>query len=102
MANYEIDTLVRLSVTFTTVIGNMQTDPSDVTIYIKPPGASVTLYTYSGSQVAKDTTGMYHYDLLVNAIGSWAYKWQATGAVVVTSPDVLLVCNPTLFVPPLP
>ncbi len=102
MAAYEIDTLVRLASAFTTVSGGIPTDPTDIKLYVKPPTGSVQTYTYLMSQVVKDTTGMYHYDLLVNAIGVWTYKWQGTGTVVVTSADNTLTCNSTVFVPPLP
>jgi hypothetical protein len=102
MATYEIDTLVRVSVAFTTVSGGVPTDPTDIKLYVKPPTGSVQTFTYLLSQVVKDTTGMYHYDLTVNAIGVWIYKWQGIGAVVVTSPDQTLQCNSTAFVPPLP
>lgn len=102
MANYEIDTLVRLAAAFTTVSGAMPTDPTDVKLYVKPPTGGIQTYTYLLSQVVKDATGMYHYDLLVNAQGVWSYKWQGTGTVQVTSADQSLTCNSTLFVPPLP
>lgn len=87
---------------FSTVIGSTPTDPTDVKLYVKPPTGAVQTYTYLLSQVIKDSTGMYHYDVLVNAIGTWAYKWQGTGSAQVTSPDQTLVCNSTVFVPPLP
>lgn len=101
MATYEIDTLVRLAVTFTTSMMAV-VDPTDVKLYVKPPGGSVTTYTYLLSQVVKDSTGNYHYDLLVNAVGGWLYKWQGTGSAQVTSADQTLTCNSTGFVPPLP
>jgi hypothetical protein len=103
MANsYEIDTLVRLAVAFATVSGSIPTDPTDIKLFVKPPTGGVTTYTYLLSQVIKDSTGMYHMDLLVNAIGVWTYKWQGTGSAQVTSPDQTLTCNSTIFVPPLP
>jgi hypothetical protein len=102
--NVEIDTLVRLGVAFSTVVGGTPTNPGDVKILVKAPNGAITTFTFLNSQVIRDSTGMFHFDLLVNAVGAWAYKWQGTGAgVQVTSPDqVTLMCNATVFAPPLP
>jgi hypothetical protein len=101
MAVYEIDTLVRVAAAFTTVSGSIPTDPTDIKLYVKPPTGGITSYTFLLSQVVKDSTGMYHYDLLISAIGVWTYKWQGTGVAQVTSPDQTLNCNTTIFSPPL-
>jgi hypothetical protein len=92
-----MDTLVRISGSFTVVAGGAAADPTAVSLFVKPPTGAVVTYTLSGSQVVKDSVGNYHYDLLANLIGNWTYKWQGAGAIQVTSPDASFQVNTTVF-----
>jgi hypothetical protein len=97
MAAYEIDTLVRLSGSFTAVSGNTAADPTNVKLYVMDPGNQVTIYQYSLTEIVKDSVGNYHKDILANQVGNWKYKWQGTGAAQVTSPDATFSVNATVF-----
>jgi hypothetical protein len=97
MAAYEVDTLVRLTVTFTAVQGGAAVDPSDVKLYIKPPSGAVQTLSFSSSQITRQSLGNFSYDLLVNAVGNFKYKWQGTGAVQCTTPDGTVSGNATDF-----
>lgn len=81
---------VRLRATFTRL--GALADPTAVTVTVKDPAGTKTVYTYAGSQIVKDSTGVYHYDLTVNQAGTWTYRWRSTGvAQAVGLPKTLIV-----------
>lgn len=96
MNDYEIMTLVTLAVAFT--LNGVPTSPSDVTLYVLPPGGPEKQFTLSGAQVRANGTGNFEYDLLVDKSGLWGYKWQGTGAVQVTTPDQQLTVNKSALI----
>lgn len=66
------------------------TDPTTIVLkYINPAGTVTTLTYPTG--IVKDATGRYHYDLTLNASGTWAYRWEGTGAVVAAGEKKLVV-----------
>lgn len=89
MNTYQIDTQVQLSAVFTNASGT-PVDPTDVVLYLMPPGQVVEQFTYSGGQITKTATGNYAYTMETTAPGQWLYKWQGTGTVEVTSPDYVM------------
>lgn len=82
MAQYPVETTVRLSVTFTDRLTNTPADPTTVTLTVTVPGVGPTVIT---SGIVNDSVGVYHYDLDVNVQGQWMCRWQGTGAVVASS-----------------
>lgn len=85
MNTYQLDTLVELQTTFTDADGAL-VNPTTVTLYIRTPDGIVTAYT--GGNIGHPSTGLYTFDVNANQSGPWIYKWQGTGAVEITSPDV--------------
>lgn len=71
-----------MTVTFTDRITGLPVNPTTVTVTITPP--NVAPYTVT-SGIVNSATGVYYYDLDVNAQGSWLYRWQGTGAAVASS-----------------
>jgi len=66
---------VVISGTFT--VSGIATDPTTVTLTIIDPRGTAS--TFTGGQVTHDGTGLYHYNLTVQTVGYWQYKWQGTG-----------------------
>ena len=89
MNSYVVGEQPRLKATFK--IGSTPTDPTTISLIIKAPSGAETTYTYSGGQVIKDSTGVYHYDLPLTAAGKWSYRWIGTGTVVTATESSFLV-----------
>lgn len=49
-------------------------DPSVVTLTVKSPSGSVTLYEEDVLQ--NDSVGLWHYDLTADEAGRWHFKWD--------------------------
>jgi hypothetical protein len=77
---YDRGDVVRLSANFTDMSDNAA-DPDSVTLRVKQPDATVTVYVYPGGDIVKDGTGQYHYDLPIADSGDWYYRYEGTGAV---------------------
>lgn len=87
MANvYDLGDLVRLTGQFT--ISGISTDPTTVTVMVKDPRGAVTSYT-----AVKDSIGNYHYDLTVNTVGEWRYRFIGAGAGAVGAGENSLLVN---------
>jgi hypothetical protein len=81
MNTYEQDNVVRVSVTFKDAAGVLA-DPTTVKLRVKIGSAEPSEYVYgTDSEVMRDSAGLYHADLAVNAPGTWRYKWLGTGTV---------------------
>ncbi len=83
-----INTRVRLTATFTSPTAALY-DPSTLSLVVINDAGSTTTYTYPAN-ITKDSTGVYHYDLLCSSSGYWRYKWisAATGEEVTTEGQV--------------
>jgi hypothetical protein len=82
MSDYIEGQLVRLSAAFTDAAG-AAADPTTVTLKYLPasaPGATTTTLTYpEDTEIVKDSTGNYHYDLPLDDPGAWVWRWESTG-----------------------
>jgi uncharacterized protein YfaS (alpha-2-macroglobulin family) len=74
MNMYDIGDQVRLSVSIADS-GGSAVDPSAITVKIKTPSGAE-----SDNTPAKDSTGNYHYDLLLTEKGKWYYRFVGSGA----------------------
>lgn len=79
MNEYAIGNTVRVVSDFTTVATGSPVDPSTVTVTIRDPTGAENVYTYAASQVVKDSTGDYHYDVIGSIAGVWCYYWLGVG-----------------------
>ena len=50
-------------------------DPGAVVLKVKQPDGTVVTHT---PDVVRDSTGVYHADLVLSAAGVWAYRWELT------------------------
>jgi len=56
-------------------------DPTTVSLVVMEPNGTVTIYTYAGTDITKDSTGHYHYDLFLDAALTWDWRFIGTGTV---------------------
>lgn len=79
--------IVRLTTTpgFTNSAGVL-TDPTTVTLRWRVAGGTETTLTWTaavpGTDIVKDSTGVFHADITVVAPGLHYYRWAGMGAVV--------------------
>ena len=79
LSTYDKGDLVRVTGTFTDSAGSA-TDPSVVICqYVDPSGNTVSKTYITDAEVVKDSTGVYHLDIDADEVGSWHYRWYATG-----------------------
>ena len=95
---YEPLTEVRLTGDFFIDCTDIPADPTEVVVYVISPLGVQTSYSYAAGDVVRDGVGKYHYDLLTSDAGTWLYKWQGLGAIVVMSRDVKLVVRKSSFI----
>ncbi len=78
---YTIGQMVRVTATFNDSSG-METNPTSVVAKYRSPNGAVTSLVYgTDADVVRDSTGIYHIDLLLNAEGVWHYRVEGTGTV---------------------
>ena len=60
------------------------TDPTTVTLKIKPPNGAQVTFTEAGGGVTKISVGHFRRDhvIPVAEVGTWTYRYQTTGAIV--------------------
>jgi hypothetical protein len=75
---YDIGDEVRITAVFTQQ--DIPIDPTTVALTLTYPDASSIVYTYAGSGVLRDSTGVYHFDIIPAARGTYRYKYVSTGA----------------------
>lgn len=89
MATYYWGRDVRLSAEF--YLSNVLTNPTAVTLTIKPPSGSNIEIT----NTTNDSTGKYHYDYTPPIAGSYQYQFDGTGAVEASAEGVFSVSPKT-------
>jgi hypothetical protein len=87
---YEVGALVRATATFQ--VGSTATDPSTITAIVRPPSGSSATYVYgTDAELVKDSTGVYHVDIDVNAAGRWVYRFAGSGAAQAAGEEIFIV-----------
>lgn len=69
-------------------------DPTTVTLVVTDPSGTRTTYTYAGSGVSKNSTGVYYRDIPLVLPGEWSIRWTGTGTVAATKRSTVKVRNP--------
>jgi hypothetical protein len=87
--SYAKGSTVRFACTFQ--VAGVDTDPTAVTLRVKDPAGTTTVYTYALGQLTKDATGIYSMALLLSTAGTWYYRWEGTGAAAGADEDSLNV-----------
>ena len=80
-SNYDVGDLVRVSLAFTDENG-ADADTTTVRGRFREPSGTVTTYVFgTDSELVKDATGNYHFELSPTASGEWRYRGEGTGTV---------------------
>lgn len=75
---YHLGDLIRCSVTFQTAAGTVN-DPGAIAFKVKPPVGNIQTYVYgTDAELVKDSTGIYHVDILTTVSGRWRYRFEGT------------------------
>jgi uncharacterized protein YfaS (alpha-2-macroglobulin family) len=90
-APYLAGQVAHITMTFTTVATKALVDPATVALRVTDPTGALTVYTYAGAQIVKDSTGVYHYDLPLPTAGLWRVAAVGTGAAATTNMTSLRV-----------
>ena len=97
-SNYDVGDLVRVSLPFTDAIG-AAADPTTVRGRFRDPSGAVTTYLFgTDSELVKDSTGNYHFELSPTASGEWRYRGEGTGAVQAAA-EARFIVRATAFPP---
>jgi hypothetical protein len=67
--------VARLRASFTQ--GGDAVDPTTATITVRKPDKTVEAYT--GSQLKKESTGVYRVDVVLDQAGTWRWRVDGTG-----------------------
>lgn len=71
----------RLEVTNIRTEAGVVTDPTALTLTVKKPDGTSTVYTYTvGPTIVRDSLGNYHANIDLDSAGWWRYSWIGTGA----------------------
>ena len=88
---YDIGDTVRFTAAFTNA-ADAADDPSTVTLKIREPDSTETSYVYlTDAEVVRDSEGNFHADLVVDASGSWYWRWVGTGDVATATAGSIVV-----------
>jgi len=94
---YVADQVVQASFAFET--GGAPADPTDITATVQRPDGTLSTYTYSGAQIAKDSTGNYHMNLTLDGGSVWMLHVQGAGAIVAAAMAEFSCLDPFPTVP---
>jgi uncharacterized protein YfaS (alpha-2-macroglobulin family) len=76
---YLIGAVVKLTGTFTDLDGDA-IDPDTVTLRIKEPDGTITVYVYSTDlELVRDGVGEYHVDWAADQAGEYCFRFEGTG-----------------------
>jgi len=77
--SYDVGDVVMVTVTFRNAAGALA-DPSVINVIASHPDGSVVTEVYP-TNVHKDSTGVFHCEVVLDAPGKWWVRGQGTGAV---------------------
>lgn len=69
-------------------------DPTTVTLTVVDPAGRVRVLT--GGSLTNAAVGSYSYDLDIDAVGTWRYRWAGTGALVAGGAEGSIRCEATI------
>jgi len=70
-------TRARIRVTFTDPTSGAAVDPAVVKLTVRLPSGARTEYQYGSSAVVREAVGRYAFELLLDFLGSVAYRWDS-------------------------
>jgi len=64
-------------------VAGVLTDPTTVTCKVMNPSGDITTYVYgTDAALVKDSTGIYHVDVVCNLKKEWNVRFEGTGTCV--------------------
>lgn len=86
MNYYKLGQKVRMVGTFK--VNGVLTDPTTVTCKVMDPSKNVSTYVYgTNNELVKDSTGVYHVDVVTDEKKQWSFRFEGTGACVAVDED---------------
>jgi len=77
--HYPLGNAIRVVASFKD-LDNALMDPDVVNFSFKIPVGTITTYVYGDdAELVKDSLGVYHVDIDASSIGTWYYRFFATG-----------------------
>jgi hypothetical protein len=83
-----------LTRTYTSTVGGVATDPTNLTLYVTPPDGILETYTWvSGgvNTITRTGAGAFERDIPATQIGTWKLRWVATGTAAGAEVDAFIV-----------
>lgn len=96
MSNFYQGTSVRIRATFEDA-DHVVTDPTTITGKFSTPAGVTTTYVYgTNAELVKEATGIYYFDINLNAPRVWNFRFEGTGTVRAASQGSLtcIAANP--------
>jgi hypothetical protein len=56
-------------------------DPTELTLEIKDPGGNTESLTYTGTDITRESIGVFTYDLAYDEAGVWLWEIETSGAI---------------------
>lgn len=81
VSRYDLYDPVRLQATFLASDGLTSISPSQVHLFVRNAQGSVATYLFdaAGASIVAVGSGAFYKDITVDQVGSWFYRFQATG-----------------------
>ncbi len=83
-ATANFNDVFKLRGSFSVFDTNVLTDPTTVTFKVRTPSGVTTSYTYAGTTVTKESTGVFYKNITLSEAGIWACALVGTGTVAKT------------------
>jgi hypothetical protein len=95
---HTVGNMVRLSLTFMDRASGSKVNPTTVRFKsLSPEDRTPTTLVYgTDTALSRPSTGVYQVDLLLDAPGTWAIRWESTGNYVYADEQTIAV-GPSLF-----
>jgi len=85
VSRYDLNDLVRFIATFVSTDAITAADASTITFYTKNPSGVIASYVFTGGagggSITRLGVGAYAKDWTLDVVGSWFYRWAATGGI---------------------
>ena len=100
MTIYDIGDRPTVTGTFTNDAGTL-TDPTTVTVRVREPDGTETLYTSPVASIVNSSTGVWAFTFpaALDAAGDWYVRFRSTAGLL-TAGEQKLVVRPTAFTTP--
>ena len=73
---------LRFSVTIKDLLTDLNADPTELTLVLKPPQGALATYVWpTGSEIIKESVGEFYIDLTPDEVGQYYFRWFSSGAV---------------------